>query len=186
MDPRSIQKNHHTYLAQAAIRDVLRADGKLRFAVISNSMKPLLRKGDWVIVKMVPVEDIHLGDLVLVSAEERLISHRVIRIDRDTIQTKGDAVPCADTPVSMSQMLGVIQTIDRSGKVISLATSSNRLIFSLVSWISKVEDHLWQFLHKGYHPENLRKKMDVINWWLRLPLRMVTLLANYLVWIKFL
>lgn len=86
--------------------------------IMSNSMVPVFSRGSVVIVQPVrsPV-DIHVGDIIQYEAENKMITHRVVKIDTsedDTgdlvFTTKGDNNPSKDPPVKQSQVVGIIRS----------------------------------------------------------------------------
>jgi signal peptidase I len=100
---------------------------KLQFLSIqSPSMVPVLPKGALVIVDPVPVSSVHTGDIVTFinpKNQQQTITHRVVAIDskRTIIQTKGDANPVADTPVSGHQLIGrVTHAIPYAGTAVDV------------------------------------------------------------------
>ncbi len=85
-------------------------------AVMSNSMHPLYSKGSMVIVQKVDPIDISVGDIVQYEAPDKMITHRVIAIDRDVsgngekvFVTKGDNSPSKDPIVYERQIVGVVR-----------------------------------------------------------------------------
>ncbi|MBN1896592.1 MAG: signal peptidase I [Candidatus Aenigmarchaeota archaeon] len=63
-------------------------------AVESNSMIPVFYKGDILVLKGVPTEQLDVGDIVVYSVEGRSVPivHRIVKINPDdSFQTKGDA-----------------------------------------------------------------------------------------------
>ena len=85
-------------------------------ALLSNSMKPYIKRGDIVLVKKIKQEkmkDICVGDIIEYSIENKVIIHRVVNIiegsgEQRTFITKGDSNNAPDAnPVEESQVLGV-------------------------------------------------------------------------------
>lgn len=79
------------------------------FRVSSGSMEPVLMKGDVILVKKVPVEEIQKGDIITYKSrqgelEGEMITHRVVAdpfVDAGTycFQTQGDAEGAAVDPI---------------------------------------------------------------------------------------
>lgn len=85
-------------------------------ALLSNSMKPYIKRGDIVLVKKIKqekIKDICVGDIIEYSIENKVIIHRVVNIiegsgEQRTFITKGDSNDAPDAnPVEESQVLGV-------------------------------------------------------------------------------
>ncbi len=61
--------------------------------VVSHSMEPTLQKGDMLLIRGVPMDEIKKGDIIVYfhPPKNRLIVHRVFAINDDgTFKTKGD------------------------------------------------------------------------------------------------
>lgn len=73
--------------------------------VISGSMEPGISKGDLLIDVRVPVDELHVGQVVSAKpdADHVPVSHRIVAIQRDgdtaLLQLKGDANTSVDAPV---------------------------------------------------------------------------------------
>jgi len=92
----------------------------LAVAVHGASMFPTLVSGDRVIVKRVTADDVDVGNILVCSRDDdRLIAHRVVRVERDPvplITTKGDTIPDPDSPVGFDRVLGRVVAILRDGR----------------------------------------------------------------------
>lgn len=85
-------------------------------ALLSNSMKPYIKRGDIVLVTKIKKEEIKnicIGDIIEYQLENKYIIHRVVNIiegsgGKLTFTTKGDANNSDDKePVSEEQILGI-------------------------------------------------------------------------------
>ena len=79
--------------------------------VVSGSMKPMLNEGDFLVYQRQPADRYEVNDVVIYvrdggSANEKLISHRVVSIDGNTVIVKGDANEIADDPIVKDQIVG--------------------------------------------------------------------------------
>jgi signal peptidase I len=105
--------------------DALRRSGGLPFRVTGWSMFPTVWPGDTAFVEPVSGSDLSVGDIVLYENGHQLIAHRVfkkINAPMDLmIQTRGDAVGVADSPVSVSHLLGRVSYIRRYGRWIDVS-----------------------------------------------------------------
>lgn len=86
------------------------------YEVLSASMEPSIQKGALAVVKAVDSSDIKQGDIVTFYPNQQTnttVTHRVAASFFDGtelfFQTKGDAAPGMDEPVSAAQMIGVVQ-----------------------------------------------------------------------------
>jgi len=105
--------------------EVLRSSGKLRLQVTGWSMLPAVWPGDTLILEHVNTNAVSEGDIVLFSHDRRLFAHRVVkrRSEDAKIQTRGDAMPQPDRPVSDGNLLGKVSFIVRDGKAMAPARS---------------------------------------------------------------
>lgn len=100
------------------------------FAVASNSMSPVMQRGDLVVTN--PTGDLHVGDAVTFRMHGQLVTHRLIAYGRQphTFETRGDANPGNDPwTISTSDVVGKVQSvITRAGwPLLWLGTLSGRL-----------------------------------------------------------
>ena len=51
----------------------------VRFEVVSNSMQPIMKRGDGIIVEIAALPEISRGDIVLIQRESDYLTHRLIR-----------------------------------------------------------------------------------------------------------
>ncbi len=85
------------------------------YNVLSGSMEPELSKGDMVIVKAVPAEELQTGDIVTYYPTDEVgttVTHRVVNtLMKDgqvLIETKGDAVDQTDSMFPGDAVIGVV------------------------------------------------------------------------------
>ncbi len=85
------------------------------YNVLSGSMEPELSKGDLVIVKAVPAEELQTGDIVTYYPTDEVgttVTHRVVNtLMKDgqvLIETKGDAVDQTDPMFPGDAVIGVV------------------------------------------------------------------------------
>ena len=84
-------------------------------ALLSNSMFPNIKRGDFVIVKKLKHEDLRnlcIGDVVEYKIENISIVHRIVEIHKSSTGeyifiTKGDANTSEDSPVTEKQIKGI-------------------------------------------------------------------------------
>lgn len=89
-------------------------NGLVRFKVTGNCMQPLIQKGDWVIVDLLPAgHSPKVGDIVLIDREIDFVIHRAIQKSGEYIITKGDWTKTPDPPIKQTQLLGRVATIEK-------------------------------------------------------------------------
>lgn len=99
--------------------------GIYMFNIVSESMEPTLEINDVVLVQKCQPTELKIGDIITFKQEDRIISHRILDIDKkgETIKfkTKGDnnKIPDPDK-VNAEQIYGkVVFKIKKVGKAIS-------------------------------------------------------------------
>jgi hypothetical protein len=90
----------------------------VRFRASGGSMQPAICHGDVLTVVPVAPSNITLGSVALYRRLDRLVAHRVVRIDVDdsgapVFVLRGDAVSGCDAPVAASQILGEVVKVER-------------------------------------------------------------------------
>ena len=102
----------------AAVGSILLVFGPAH-VVVSPSMEPAIRAGDALWIRPV-AEPITPGMVVTYRLDERLITHRVLSVDGETLHTKGDNNEEADPwPVPVASIVGTpVLRVPRLGYVI--------------------------------------------------------------------
>lgn len=116
-------------LASGLAREVVRTFGGIRLRVTGTSMVPAICPGDMVSVQRAALNGIAPGQVVVFEREGRLIVHRAIECNDDAesplLITRGDRLRYDDLPVSPSEFLGRVTSIERGGRKIEF-DGSNR------------------------------------------------------------
>ena len=102
-------------------------------AVTSNSMCPVYTEGDRVVIEGVKKEELKVGDIIVFTQLDGpgFTIHRIVKLEKDNLITKGDANFEPDAPIKYEQVAGRGVTI--RGKAIhlpylgSLTMLTNRL-----------------------------------------------------------
>ncbi|MCP1100917.1 signal peptidase I [Aequitasia blattaphilus] len=74
--------------------------------VLSGSMEPKLSVDDLIFVKQ--TDDFKEGDIVVYQESGYLIVHRVVSMDGERVQTKGDANDTGDEPIEKKKIEGKV------------------------------------------------------------------------------
>ncbi|MDO9497699.1 MAG: signal peptidase I [Nocardioides sp.] len=124
--------------------------GLQRYVVATESMGSEISRGSVVLERRVPISDIEVGDVITYDpppvAGDGLITHRVVRIDGNDLQTQGDAhsapdpwlVPLEDPTVSRVVVaipyvgLPFVAPVGESVWVLALVVSGSVLALLLV------------------------------------------------------
>ena len=81
-------------------------------------MRPAICHGDMLTIRPVAPSDITQGSVAVYRRFDRLLAHRVVRIDADdsgapVFVLRGDAASGCDAPVAASQILGEVVRVER-------------------------------------------------------------------------
>jgi hypothetical protein len=98
--------------------DLLSRGYSVRFRASGGSMQPAICHGDVLTVGPVAPSNITPGSVAVYRRFDRLLAHRVVRIDADhsgalVFVLCGDAASGCDAPVAASQMLGEVVKVER-------------------------------------------------------------------------
>ena len=102
--------------------------------VISNSMSPLLEKGDQVTLSKCDFETLKKGDIITVTQREALTTHRVVTVANEEIVTKGDCNFLLDEPINFNQVIGLVSLI-KSQKLNTTIQLNARKHQTKLNWI---------------------------------------------------
>ena len=76
-------------------------------SISSSSMWPALKRGDLVFIKGVGHKnELEIGDIVVYKNIKGFTIHRVVRLNDNTLTTKGDANNTFDAPISYTEVVG--------------------------------------------------------------------------------
>ena len=97
------------------IQDALLKTGSARFRVVSNSMLPVIKKGDWIEVAVVNENSsLKIGDIILYRRPTDFLLHRVVKKNDDLIWTKGDRNRMIDVPIKRSEVIAKLIKIQKN------------------------------------------------------------------------
>jgi len=82
-------------------------------SITSGSMWPALKQGDLILIKGVSSkEEIQIGDIIVYRNPKGFTIHRVIKLNENTLITKGDANNVEDAPVKYEEVVGKTVTLN--------------------------------------------------------------------------
>ena len=86
--------------------------GHKPLVVLSNSMEPHIKEGSIIYFKKVPKKDIKEGNVISFKVSDKIVSHRVYKVEDKGFTTKGDATSTIDPVlVTYDQVLGKVDNI---------------------------------------------------------------------------
>jgi hypothetical protein len=96
------------------------SEGELKLKVNGTSMSPFIKLGDTVFAKREPLATLAIGDVLVFTRENDIVTHRLVRIGSDGYYCKGDNTHIPDPVVRDEQIIGKVFAIERAGKRIAL------------------------------------------------------------------
>ncbi|MFW6182538.1 MAG: hypothetical protein ACOC8X_01985, partial [Chloroflexota bacterium] len=135
----------------AMIADLLHEsmiDGKVPFlTVTSNSMRPLLRRGDQVGLSAAALQQLAPGDVIVVRDGRTFLTHRLVAIRRKDagtmLLTRGDRPLALDPPWSPDCYVGRVTVLRRGGRVLSLEHGAGRWLNQHLGRLARFEARLF-------------------------------------------
>lgn len=113
--------------AAAIVASMLERGHAVRLRLTGWSMKPVFRSGT--VVTFTAVPEPVVGDVGLVRCEnDALVAHRIVAIEADWLQTKGDACAARDARVPRASLLGCAVSFQSSRGVVPLRNGASRAL----------------------------------------------------------
>jgi signal peptidase I len=139
--------------------DILGQGNCIQFRAHGNSMAPLIRNGDVVLVEPVKPEKLRIGDIIFYgTAIGRYIVHRLVRKGKiycsPVLITRGDNLKHPDAPVSPEHILGKVVRIESQNKELWVNGG-----------IGLVITHLLVCLGSGGYVRNIIRRFLTKLWW---------------------
>ena len=110
------------------LSDVLAKGVPFRFLAAGYSMSPFIRDGDVITIK--PRTDTNLRNGAVAAyvrpKDGHLAVHRIVGRTEAGFALKGDHEPVSDYPVTASEILGVVDRVERSGRRIRLGLGAGK------------------------------------------------------------
>lgn len=112
---------------------------------VGMSMFPWILPKEKLIISPIKDRDLKIGDIVIFLSNNRLIAHRLVKIDniKNIYFTRGDGNLKTDTPISYEDIKGVVTKIRdnrmfwtkwANGKL-SFLIAKTSVIFSPINWL---------------------------------------------------
>jgi signal peptidase I len=151
------------HILEAALDIWTRAGEQHLIPITGCSMLPLIREGDQALVRH-GWGKVRRGDVLVFRHKGTLIAHRVLRIYQGqvepTFMTKGDNSCQPDPLVKANEIVGLVLTVKRGGRSMSLDTPAWRI----VGWLIAVSTLAWMklygwgraFKHRVWGPQPTR------------------------------
>lgn len=116
--------------------------------VRSDSMAPILRRGDQIQLGPVAGEGPDLGDIIVLGSLDDLLAHRywgqIVLAGETYLLTRGDRLPYYDTPVPESQLRALVVGRRRSGRFLPLDHGKGAWLNRNLAQLARLEAQLLQ------------------------------------------
>lgn len=119
--------------ATDVVRELLAAGETVELTIEGGSMAPFLRPGDVVTLALARPEALRPGDVVAFRAGPRLVVHRLLAIEAESLLLRGDAGPAADR-IPPDALAGRVVRASRGGRRLRLGLGPER---RLLAWLSR-------------------------------------------------
>ena len=133
-------------LAAELVRDALQQGVQPFATIVSNSMAPLLRRGDQVQIGPAKDDDIKIGAILILSNPTGLVAHRYWKTAEHegqlTLVTRGDRLADFDSPSPISCLIGQVVTRRRNGQLLSLSSGPGGWLNQQLTYISTLDARL--------------------------------------------
>lgn len=95
----------------------------LRLTVIGDSMRPLLRAGDVVVVQPQEPYTLQVGQVLVVQRGGEWITHRLQAVDAAGWYTQGDNTRTRDVMVNAEEIIGWVIAVERGSQTLDLRSA---------------------------------------------------------------
>lgn len=127
------------------VRNRLATGTYAKITIVSNSMAPILQRGDSVKIKSVPIAELRPGDIVVVETDDGLLTHRYHSIRSRQLLLCGDFSKSYDPLYSCDQLIGVVITKQdlRTSRSFSFTSFRGRLLNRILLRLSKLRQQYY-------------------------------------------
>jgi signal peptidase I len=98
-------------LDEKVLLAAISVQGSINVSICGDCMTPLIKSGD--VVRVIKCEEYKVGDIILVSRQNKLYAHRVVEIGKEMV-TKGDHSNLCDRRTN-SRVLGKVYSNEKTG-----------------------------------------------------------------------
>ncbi|RMG89235.1 MAG: hypothetical protein D6706_21730 [Chloroflexi bacterium] len=128
--------NIHPSVLANMLRESMAKGMSPSLIVFSNSMSPLLRRGDQVWLTSINENELQPGDIVTVVAPEELLTHRFYGFRDNCLITGGDRSLGFDAPWPKEALLGKVVACQHNGRFLSLLIPPGRQLAQYLGWLA--------------------------------------------------
>jgi signal peptidase I len=150
--------------------------GLLLLTVTSDSMRPLLRTGDEVVVIPIDPRTLRPGMVIVVDRNGDWITHRLVTIDERGWHTQGDNTHILDAAARADEIVGRVITITRGAQTIDLRQPRWDAIERRINRVQRGQARVFGVLRRysGGHANQLtRLSAALIHWPFQVAVRLL-------------
>jgi len=128
------------------LREGLANGRRPHLTITSNSMSPLLRSGDQIILDNSPLSQLEPGDIISVDCHRYILTHRFWRKDNANIITRGDRPLQFDPPNPEEKYIGQAIIRKRNEKYLNIQRGFGKWLNKHLFWLAKMEHRLCLYI----------------------------------------
>ncbi len=124
------------------MREALEENGEVSFVSAGTSMLPTIRDRKDTVTLVRPQGKLKKGDVPFYQRDNgQYILHRIVYVNGDTYVTRGDNQWVNEYNIRDDQIIGVLKSIERGGKVYNVESSEYKMylrFLPLVRWSCRI------------------------------------------------
>lgn len=120
-------------------------DKESKLKLSGHSMTPVIKNGDWLVLKH-NSNDIKVGSIIAYRREQKIIVHRVIKIQTQSVITKGDFNYHIDEPIDIKSVIGKVIAVKNSKRLYRLDTKLWYVIGYIIARNSFLFTHIYRII----------------------------------------
>jgi len=118
-----------------------------RLEISSNSMSPLLRLGDKILLETITPEQLKSGDIITLVWPDSLVTHRYWAKEGEPpvqrLLTRGDRPLVFDKPWPADALIGRVNGRSRNGRLLPLTHGAGLRLNHHLAWLANLEFRWW-------------------------------------------
>ena len=124
------------------------ASGVLRLTVTSDSMRPLVRAGDAVVVEPIDPRALRPGAVIVVQRGGEWITHRLVMIDERGWHTQGDHAHYIDEVAQADEIVGQVVAIEQGDHTIDLRQPRWAVIERRINRVQRLQLRIFEMARR--------------------------------------
>lgn len=112
------------------------------------SMWPIIKPNTNAIIKKINISNLKKGDVIVFSAQNKLIAHRIIQLSNNSLITKGDNEFNNDGKLKSENYYGKIISLERNSKITYFDSKFDIIISFLLAKFSYILTPIYRFIFK--------------------------------------